>query len=141
MATSPGQASSQDLLLPQVTLQGKRALARSKGIFRVPLEDLGPALFNRDGAPTSGRHCMNLAKRILKVEGFAQYRYVAGYCHEPDPKNLLAVSAHGNQMADRDALLPRLGAKPLKGVFAKALGLHLLRSTWRKQWKHRQDMG
>ena len=104
---------------PQVTLQGRRALSRSKGIVRVPLEDLGPALFNRGGAPTSGRHCMNLAKRIFKIEGFATYRYIAGYCHEPDPANPLAVSRHGNGMADRDALLPRLGAKALKGVFAK----------------------
>ena len=62
---------------------------------------------------------MNLAKRILTVEGFATYRYVAGFCHEPDPSNPQAVSRHGNSMADRDALLPRLGAKALKGVFAK----------------------
>ena len=103
----------------QVTLQGRRALARSKGIVRVPLEEMGPALFNRQGAPTSGRHCLNLAKRILTIEGFATYRYTAGYCHEADPKDPEAVARHANQMADRDALLPRLGGKNLKGVFAK----------------------
>lgn len=100
-------------------MQGRRALARSKGISRVPLDDLGPALFNRGGAPTSGRHCVNLAKRILMIEGFATYRYVAGFAHEPDPADPNAVANHGNRMAERDALLPRLPAKSLKGVFAK----------------------
>ena len=75
---TPAQASSQGAPAPQVTTQGRRALARSKGIVRVPLEDLGPALFNRGGEPTSGRHCVNLARRILKIEGFATYRYSAG---------------------------------------------------------------
>ena len=96
---------------PQVTSQAKRALQRSKGIVRVSLDDLGPALFNRCGNPTSGRHCLNLARRILQVEGFATFRYVAGYCHEPNPDDPLAVSTHGNTMADRDPHLPRLGAK------------------------------
>ena len=60
-----------------------------------------------------------LGKRIMVVEGFATYRYTAGYSHEPDPSNPLAVSLHGNKMADRDSLLPRLPAKALKGAFAK----------------------
>jgi hypothetical protein len=60
-----------------------------------------------------------LAARILQVEGFATFRYGAGFCHEPDPEKPLAVAEHGNKMADRDALLPRLPAKALKGVFAK----------------------
>ena len=108
-----------------VSASAKRVLALSKGRMRVPLEDLGPALFNRQGLPTCGRHCNELGKRIVQVEGFATFRYDFGYCHEPDPANQLAVSEHGNKMADRDPLLPRLGAKPLKGVFAKT---HLV--TW-----------
>ena len=108
-----------------VSAAAKRVLALSKGRMRVPLEDLGPALFNRQGLPTCGRHCNELGKRIVEVEGFATFRYDFGYCHEPDPANPLAVSEHGNKMADRDPLLPRLGAKPLKGVFAKT---HLV--TW-----------
>ena len=108
-----------------VTASAKRVLALSKGRMRVPLDDLGPALFNRQGLPTCGRHCNELGKRIVDVEGFATFRYDFGYCHEPDPANPLAVSEHGNKMADRDPLLPRLGAKPLKGVFAKT---HLV--TW-----------
>ena len=108
-----------------VTAGAKRVLSLSKGRMRVPLDDLGPALFNRHGLPTCGRHCHELGKRIVEVEGFATFRYEFGYCHEPDPANPFAVSQHGNKMADRDPLLPRLGAKPLKGVFAKT---HLV--TW-----------
>ena len=117
----PGAVSQECL----VSAGAKRVLALSKGRMRVPLEDLGPALFNRHGLPTCGRHCNELGKRIVEVEGFATFRYDFGYCHEPDPANPLAVSEHGNKMADRDPLLPRLGAKPLKGVFAKT---HLV--TW-----------
>jgi hypothetical protein len=56
---------------------------------------------------------------MLTMEGFATFRYVAGFCHEPDPEDLLAVARHGNSMALADPLLPRLPMKPLKGVFAK----------------------
>ena len=62
---------------------------------------------------------MNLAKRIIGVEGFATLRYTAGFCHEPDPDKPLSVSSHGNGMAKRDPLLPKLADNPLKGVFAK----------------------
>ena len=103
----------------KVTTQAKRVLAMSKGRVRVPLDELGPALFNRQGQATCGKHCCELAARIIKLEGFATYRYEAGFCHEPDPADPHAVSRHGNAMADRDPLLPRLGAKHLKGVFAK----------------------
>ncbi|MCP4241605.1 MAG: hypothetical protein GY772_13675 [bacterium] len=60
-----------------------------------------------------------MGKRILHVEGFATYRYVAGWCHEPDPADPLSVARHGGAMAQKDPLLPRLPLKPLKGVFAK----------------------
>ena len=73
-------------------------LKMSKGVVRVPLQDLGPALFNRLGEDTSGQHCLTLGKRILTLEGFATFRYVAGFCHEPDPADPLAVSRHGNKM-------------------------------------------
>ena len=94
-------------------------LKMSKGIARVAPDELGPALFNRNGEATSGAHCLKLAKRILTLEGFATFRYVAGFCHEPDPADPLAVSRHGNSMQAKDNSLPRLPAKPLKGVFAK----------------------
>ena len=99
--------------------EAMNVLKMSKGIVRVPLQDLGPALFNRDGENTSGQHCLKLARRILTLEGFATFRYVAGYCHEPDPADPLAVSRHGNKMQAKDTVLPRLPSKPLKGVFAK----------------------
>ena len=87
-------------------------LRMSKGIVRVPLDELGPALFNRNGEATSGAHCLKLAKRMLKLEGFATFRYVAGFCHEPDPADPLAVSRHGNIMQAKDNSLPRLPRSP-----------------------------
>lgn len=118
-AEATALASSQGAAGELVTVQAKRILALSKGRVRVPLEDLGPALFNRQGLPTDGRHCHELGERIVKVEGFATFRYDAGFCHEPDPCRPMAVAEHGNAMAARDPLLPWLPAKPLKGVFAK----------------------
>ena len=123
MASSPAgateMASSQAGATEVVSQGAKRALAMSKGVTRIPLEDLGPAVFNRKGNPTSGRHCVNLSKRILRVEGFSTFRYVAGYCHEPDPTSPLAVCHHANRMSERDHLLPTLPPRALKGVFAK----------------------
>ena len=108
-------------------------LRMSKGVVRVPLDELGPALFNRQGEATSGAHCLNLATRILTLEGFATFRYVAGFCHEPDPADPLAVSRHGNAMRAKDNVLPRLPSKPLKGVFAKT---HLI--TFLQMYKNGQ---
>ena len=121
-AAPPSQgspASSQGSPSALVNEDAMCVLKMSKGVVRVPLEDLGPALFNRNGEATSGAHCLKLAKRILTLEGFATFRYVAGFCHEPDPEDPLAVSRHGNSMQAKDNSLPRLPAKPLKGVFAK----------------------
>ena len=73
-------------------------LKMSRGVMRVPIEDLGPAVFNRHGAATNSQHCRDLATRILTLEGFATFRYVAGFCHEPDPNDPLAVARHGNAM-------------------------------------------
>ena len=111
-----GTASSQGHLVNDSAMN---VLKFSKGVMRVPLEDLGPALFNRRGAATCGQHILKLAERILNLEGFATFRYVAGFCHEPNPDDTLAVARHGNAMQAADAVLPRLPMKPLKGVFAK----------------------
>jgi hypothetical protein len=110
------EAASQD---GQVTAQARRALQHCKGRTRIKVDDLGPAVFNRLGAATSGKHCHKLGATIIKEQGFATYRYEAGYCHEPDPADPLAVSRHGNSMAKNDPLLPNLPNKPLYGVFAK----------------------
>ena len=111
-------------------------LRLSKGVTRVPIEELGPALFNRHGEATSSAHCLKLAKRILTLEGFATFRYVAGFCHDPDPADPLSVSRHGNSMQSKDNSLPRLPAKPLKGVFAKT---HLV--TFLQMYKNGQIPG
>lgn len=122
---TPGLAGPQALPAQQqpqiglVTEEARRVLAMSKGVARVKLEELGPALFNRRGARTCGRHCHDLGRRIITVEGFSTYRYVAGWCHEPDEDDMMAVSRHGNAMADQDPLLPRLPHNALKGVFSK----------------------
>ena len=60
------------------------------------VDDLGPALFNREGDWTSSQHCRNLAVHVNKVQGFADYRYDCCWVHEPDPTDVLAVSRHGN---------------------------------------------
>ena len=118
--TASSQAASPAACEAPLVNEAARAMLQySKGVTRVPLEDLGPALFNRQGAATCGQHCHDLGTRILTMEGFATFRYVAGFCHEPDPEDLLAVARHGNSMALADPLLPRLPMKPLKGVFAK----------------------
>ena len=109
-------ASSQGRLVNDSAMN---VLKFSKGVMRVQLEDLGPALFNRQGAATCGQHCLKVAERILYLEGFATFRYVAGFCHEANPDDPLAVARHGNAMQASDAALPRLPMKPLKGVFAK----------------------
>ena len=109
-------ASSQGSLVNDSAMN---VLKFSKGVMRVRLEELGPALFNRQGAATCGQHCLKLAERILNLEGFATFRYVAGFCHEANPDDPLAVALHGNAMQSSDAVLPRLPIKPLKGVFAK----------------------
>ena len=109
--------SDDEEMLPNIV--AKKLLSYRKGRERIPLHSLGPALFNRQGAMTSGRHCHDLGKRILFKEAFAEFRYNEGWCHEPDPSDPLSVSRHGNAMASKDELLPVLPATPLFGVFAK----------------------
>ena len=68
---------------PLVNEAARAMLQHSKGVTRVPLEDLGPALFNRQGAATCGQHCHDLGTRILTMEGFATFRYVVGFVMNP----------------------------------------------------------
>ena len=96
-------ASSQGRLVNDSAMN---VLKFSKGVMRVPLEDLGPALFNRQGAATCGQHILKLAERILNLEGFATIRYVAGFCREPNHNDPFAVARHGNAMQSADVVLP-----------------------------------
>ena len=91
-----GPASSHAASRPKgkAAIQAQKALATSKGRMRIPIQKLGPAVFNRQGSPTSGKHCIALAHRILREEGFATFRYHAGFCHEPNPRDPLRVARH-----------------------------------------------
>ena len=92
-------------------------LRLSKGRRKVPLEDLAPSPMNRFGAALSGKHVLSLGERILRVEGFATYRYIAGWCHEWGPDDACAVARDANEKASADPVLPRYPERPLYGVF------------------------
>ena len=102
-----------------VCTDAAEVLKLSKGKRRILLEELGPSPINRFGDPTSGQHCLALIEKIIKEHGFAEYRYVAGWCHEPDPAAVMAVYNHSQNMVVNDPLLPKLQCKPLMGVFRK----------------------
>ena len=93
-------------------IAAERVLRLSKGRRRVPVESLGPALWNRNGEPLSGKHVLSLAHQILRRDGFASYRYVAVWVHEADPENPMAVYNHASAMASQDPNLPRYPKAP-----------------------------
>ena len=109
MGSNPGP-----LLMAEV---GEKMLKLGADPVILNVDELGPALFNREGDWTSSQHYKSLAHDINKVQGFADYRYNAVLAHEPDPADSMAVSRHGNMMALVDVNLPRLPDKPLLGVF------------------------
>ena len=104
---------------PKVCDVGAKILALSKGRIRIPLNQLAAATFNRFGQATSGKHCQKLMTTILKCHGFQEYRYVAGWCHTPNPQNKLQVWEHNQTFAPGDALLPTYAKGDLYGVFRK----------------------
>ena len=110
-----GQAPSQG----KTAILAQCALATSQGRSRVLLEHLGPAVFNRQGNTTDSRHCHSLLKRIIEEEGFATFRYEAGYCHEANPLDPLMVARHALRMHALDSGLPRPQLQTLHGCFAK----------------------
>ena len=103
----------------KTAILAQQALATSQGRQRVTLDTLGPACFNRQGNITDSRHCIALLSRILMEEGFATFRYDAGYCHEACPSDPLMITRHSARMNAMDHALPRPPQEPLKGVFAK----------------------
>ena len=103
-----------------ICVAAQKVLRLSKGRVRVPLEDLGPSTWNRFSEQSlSGKHMMQLGERIFDTEGFATYRYVAGWCHEPNPEDSQEVWKYASANARLDPLLPDYAKKELKGVFAK----------------------
>ena len=103
-----------------ICVAAQKVLRLSKGKQRVPLEDLGPSTWNRFSKNSlNGKHMMQLADRIFNTEGFATYRYVAGWCHEPNPDDPQEVWKYASANARLDPLLPDYTKKELNGVFAK----------------------
>lgn len=92
-------------------------LLLSKGKTRVSIWDLATAKWNRNGTPTSGRHAQLRITSIMKKEGFAEYKYNAGWCIAPNPKNVYETWEHHEEMRVHDRLLVKLERKPLDGVF------------------------
>jgi len=98
---------------------------RSKGVKRVPLDQLGVSPLNR---AISGKHVHALGRRILSVEGFCRFRYNNGLAHEPNPLDPLEVSRYTNRAAKKDPLLALVPEKPLYGSFAKTHLMSLLQA-------------
>ena len=125
---------------PLVCEAAAAVLARySKGIQRIPLERLGISPLNRRiNAPYVHR----LGKRILEREGFARLRYHAGWCHEPDPADELAVARFTNAAAEGSGLLAPVPMEPLFGSFAKSHLLSFLQALKSGQvyWDNTQDL-
>ena len=63
------------------------------------IDDLGQALFNREGDCTSSKYSISLAWENHKVEGFADYRYNALWANEIEPNDSLAVGDSTSQPA------------------------------------------
>ena len=117
--TPPADGSAEGAAVADspVCFQARSVLKLSKGRRKVPLEDLAPSPMNRFGAALSGKQVLSLGQRILRVEGFATYRYIAGWCHEWDADDACAVARDANEKASADPVLPRYPERPLHGVF------------------------
>ena len=92
---------------------GAEVMKLSTGRIRIQLEDLAPADFNRSGEPLSSKQVLNLANRILSDQGFAEYRYVAGWCHSPPRDDLELVWRHASVLNRADPSLPTYPRKAL----------------------------
>lgn len=99
--------------------EGARVLKLSKGRRRIFLKQLGPSMINRFGDASSGSHAMSLMDIITNKVGFAEYKYMPGWCHEPNPDAPMEVYLHGTAMRACDPLLPRLEKAELYGVFRR----------------------
>ena len=120
-ADDDATSSTQTAKPTNICIAAQKVLRLSRGRMRVPLDELGPSTWNRFSKQSlNGKHMMQLGERILRVEGFATYRYVAGWCHEPNPADPKEVWRHATANARLDPLLPEYHKKTLKGVFAKS---------------------
>ena len=98
------------------------SLAISQQPILVPLEEMGPAEFNRfssEGTETvNGKHAVELINSIITKKGFSNMKYRHGFCHEPDPLDPYRVARIANKNCTHDEFLPTYDvSKALKGVF------------------------
>ena len=98
------------------------SLAISQQPILVPLEEMGPAEFNRfssEGTETvNGKHAVELINSIITKKGFSNMKYRHGFCHEPDPLDPFRVARIANKNCTHDEFLPTYDvSKALKGVF------------------------
>ena len=98
---------------------GNSVLHLSRGRRRIHLEELAPAEFNRFNKPLSGKHVLALGIRILKDQGSATYRYVAGWCHDAPIDDKLRIWRHASKSGSADPILPIHPKRALKDVFRK----------------------
>ena len=92
----------------------------SVGQFRLALEDVGCAPFNRNGTGVNGRHAHSVVNQIVREQGLVQFMYRRGLVLEHDPVNPLAVATFTNAYVARQSdLLASVAIKPLYGSFAK----------------------
>ena len=105
---------------PKICEVGADLMERRSMTSTIPIEDLGPAVFNRNMV---GDHVLELMHDIIKKFGFAKWRYGAIFVHAPNPQNPLEVAEWGNKQRRLDPRLPQLPKKHLYGVFA---GQHLV---------------
>ena len=104
---------------PLICQDGASVMRMSKGRVRIQVEDLGPAEFNRYGEPLSSKQVLSLAKQILREQGFASYRYDAGWCHTPPADDKYLVYRHAARLSAEDPVLPTYPKRALYGVFRK----------------------
>ena len=85
----------------------------------MPVATLGPARFDRNGEPLSGRRIEALKHRVFSVEGFATYRYDCGWMHRPNPDDVMEVYRRSAANSRQDPRLPVYPKQALSGVFRK----------------------
>ena len=94
-------------------------LKLSLGRARFKLNKVAASPLNRFGDDTSSKHCIELGRVVHLRDGFAEYRYLAGLLHYPDPNNPKHVYDHNMAMRELDKDLPELEDADLDGVFGK----------------------
>ena len=104
----------------QASAQTQRLFALSKGLRRIQVEELAPALFNRFGDSLKGTRVLEIIKLVLVKPGFAEYIYDHAWVTTPDLNGGYQIADNANRMAAFDPFLPRHARVPLYGTFRKS---------------------